>query len=107
MFPHWAVSSRPVAADFDRLLHRVTAVYRLSSVWQKIQAVSAGAGVHFYGYKSELIIPFFISFLRCLGAFFRSRCSLSVSRSLPLRQQLGVLKPRPILARSCVQNRVQ
>jgi hypothetical protein len=41
--------------------------------------------------------PFFISFLTCLGAFFRSRYNLSLEI---LRQQLGVLKrkqPRPRL----------
>jgi putative transposase len=43
------------------------------------------------------MIPFFISFLTCLGAFFRSRYNLSLE-ILALRQQLGVLKrknPRP------------
>ena len=45
------------------------------------------------------MIPFFIGFLTCLGAFFRSRYSLSLE-ILALRQQLGVLKrkqPRPRL----------
>jgi len=45
------------------------------------------------------MIPFLLSFLICLGAFFRSRYSLSLE-ILALRQQLGVLKrkhPRPRL----------
>jgi hypothetical protein len=37
------------------------------------------------------MIPFFISFLTCLSAFFRSRYYLSLE-ILALRQQLGVLK---------------
>jgi hypothetical protein len=50
-------------------------------------------------YKSGRMIPFFIGFLTCLSAFFRSRCNLSLE-ILALRQQLGVLKrknPRPRL----------
>ena len=45
------------------------------------------------------MIPFFIGFLTCLSAFFRSRCNLGLE-ILALRQQLGVLKrknPRPRL----------
>jgi len=45
------------------------------------------------------MIPFFISFLTCLTAFFRSRYNLGLE-ILALRQQLGVLKrkhPRPRL----------
>ena len=45
------------------------------------------------------MIPFFLGFLTCLTAFFRSRCSLSLE-IIALRQQLGVLKrknPHPRL----------
>src|SRR2546422_4929115 len=50
-------------------------------------------------YKSGSMIPFFIGFLTCLSAFFRSRCNLGLE-ILALRQQLGILKrkiPRPRL----------
>ena len=50
-------------------------------------------------YKSELMIPFFITFLTCLSAFFGSRYNLALE-ILALRQQLGVLKrkrPHPRL----------
>jgi hypothetical protein len=45
------------------------------------------------------MIPFFVGFLTCLSAFFRSRYILGLE-ILALRQQLGVLKrkrPRPRL----------
>ena len=51
------------------------------------------------------MIPFFIGFLTCLSAFFRSRYSLGLE-ILALRQQLGVLKrkhPRPRLR---IQDRI-
>ena len=51
------------------------------------------------------MIPFFIGFLTCLSAFFRSRYNLSLE-ILALRQQLGVLKrkhPRPRLR---IQDRI-
>src|SRR5438093_6876326 len=50
-------------------------------------------------YKSRPMIPFFIGFLTCLSAFFRSRCNLGLE-ILALRQQLGILRrkiPRPRL----------
>ena len=49
------------------------------------------------------MIPFFISFLICLGAFFRSRCSLEI---LALRQQLGVLKRKHPRRRLLVHDRI-
>ena len=43
-------------------------------------------------YKSERpMIPFFIGFLTCLSAFFRSRYNLGLE-ILALRHQLGILK---------------
>jgi len=51
------------------------------------------------------MIPFFVSFLTCLSAFFRSRYNLGLE-ILALRQQLGVLKrkhPRPRLR---IQDRI-
>jgi len=56
-------------------------------------------------YKSELMIPFFISFLICLGAFFRSRCSLCLE-ILALRQQLGVLKRKHPRRQLLVHDRI-
>src|SRR2546425_1928776 len=50
-------------------------------------------------YRSGSMIPFFIGFLTCLSAFFRTRCNLGLE-ILALRQQLGILKrkiPRPRL----------
>jgi putative transposase len=51
------------------------------------------------------MIPFFICFLTCLSAFFRSRYNLGLE-ILALRQQLGLLKrkiPRP---RTRIQDRI-
>jgi putative transposase len=51
------------------------------------------------------MIPFFVGFLTCLSAFFRSRYNLGLE-ILALRQQLGVLKrkhPRPRLR---IQDRI-
>ena len=65
------------------------AVCRHYSEWQKIQAINPGLRGALLCYKSELMIPFLLSFLICLGAFFRSRYSLSLE-ILALRQQLGL-----------------
>ena len=51
------------------------------------------------------MIPFLLSFLICLGAFFRSRYSLSLE-ILALRQQLGVLKRKHPRPRLLVQDRI-
>jgi hypothetical protein len=55
---------------------------------------------------SGLMIDFFLGFITCFGAFFRSRYNLGLE-ILALRQQLGVLKrktPRasPKKARSSI-----
>ena len=50
-------------------------------------------------YKSELMIPFFISFITCLSSFFRSRYNLGLE-ILALSQQLSIVKrkqPHPRL----------
>ena len=51
------------------------------------------------------MIPFFISFLTCLGAFFRSRYNLGLE-ILALRQQLGVLKRKRPHPRLQIQGRM-
>jgi hypothetical protein len=50
------------------------------------------------------MIPFFIGFLTCLSAFFRSRHNLSLE-ILALRQQLGVLKRKQPHPRLRIQDR--
>ena len=51
------------------------------------------------------MIPFFISFLTCLSAFFRSRYNLGLE-ILALRQQLGILKRKQPLPRLRIQDRI-
>jgi putative transposase len=51
------------------------------------------------------MIPFFVGFLTCLSAFFRSRYNLGIE-ILALRQQLGVLKRKHPRPRLCIQDRV-
>src|SRR3989442_249029 len=51
------------------------------------------------------MIPFFIGFLTCLSAFFRSRYNLSIE-ILALRQQLGVLKRKQPHPRLRTQDRI-
>ena len=57
------------------------AVCRQNSVRQQIQAINANAGTEPLCYKFELMFPFFISFLTCLSAFFRSRYNLGMASS--------------------------
>ena len=73
-----------------------TAVCRQNSVRQQIQAINANA---------ELMIPFFISPLTCLNAFFRSRYNLGLE-ILALRQQLGILKRKQHHPRLRIQDRM-
>ena len=56
-------------------------------------------------YKSGPMIPFFIGFLTCLSAFFRSRYNLGLE-ILALRQQFGVLKRKQPRPRLRVQDRI-
>jgi len=51
------------------------------------------------------MIPFFISFLTCLSAFFRSRYNLGLE-ILALRQQLGILKRKQPHPRLRIQDRI-
>jgi putative transposase len=51
------------------------------------------------------MIPFFLSFLTCLSAFFRSRYNLGLE-ILALRQQLGILKRKSSRPRLRTQDRI-
>src|SRR5262245_48446968 len=51
------------------------------------------------------MIPFFLGFLTCLGASFRSRCSLGLE-IIALRQQLGIFKRRLPRPRMRIQDRI-
>jgi putative transposase len=51
------------------------------------------------------MIPFFISFLTCLSAFFRLRYNLGLE-ILALRQQLGILKRKQPHPRLRIQDRI-
>jgi hypothetical protein len=51
------------------------------------------------------MIPFFIGFVTCLSAFFRSRYNLGLE-ILALRQQLGILKRKTARPRLRTQDRI-